>query len=228
MTITDRNLPAGTLLKATHKKAAYLAEIKSYQDERNLTLEVLEGSTELAGRQFNSLSKAAMAITGNSVNGWRFWTIAGEPPEAKGHTMRDGSPRLPSKSVVKGKTPGELGEEAARQDARVEEVAGIDQPTAAADAGFGNGGVFTADAKRTKRQRTFTPIKRTAQQGGVAEGATRMWCHGCQGSFIASGDVDGYKHDDARCPNGHRVGDMREAALGVERIEGSIEVDANA
>ncbi len=58
MTITDRNLQPQTLLKATHKGASYLAEVKAYQDEKHVTLEGLE-PTGIAGRTWTSLSAAA-------------------------------------------------------------------------------------------------------------------------------------------------------------------------
>lgn len=84
MTITDRNLPAGTLLKATHKKAICLAEIVAFEAPEKLTVEIIESAGRgLDGSQYSSLSKAAMAITGNSVNGWRWWSIAGQEPKAK-------------------------------------------------------------------------------------------------------------------------------------------------
>lgn len=217
--ITDRNLKPTTLLKAEYKKATYLAEIKSYQDEKNLTLEILEGSTELAGRQFSSLSKAAMAITGNSVNGWRFWTVAAEAhgkvkPEDVVSRIDDilTEPK-PTVTRVEGAV------DLSGPEPAPEQLAGVDLPTAAQDAGFGNGGAFTADAKRKSKPKVFNPIKRTAQQGGLEEGETRMWCAGCMASFKTELAPDAFKADEATCPNGHNVGEMREAAAGQAVVD---------
>ncbi len=78
MTITDRNLKPTTLLKATHKGASYLAEVKAFLDEKHISLEGLE-PIGIQGRTWTSLSAAACDITGNSVNGWRFWALAAPP-----------------------------------------------------------------------------------------------------------------------------------------------------
>lgn len=81
MTITNRNLNAGDRLIATHKKATYAAEVLSPDP---LKIEIVEAyRIDLVGATFSSLSKAAMAITGNSVNGWRFWTVVGAPAAAE-------------------------------------------------------------------------------------------------------------------------------------------------
>ena len=52
--------PLGTEFRATHKGQTHLARVDS-------------GSLSLNGRRFESPSAAATAITGNPVNGWRFW-----------------------------------------------------------------------------------------------------------------------------------------------------------
>jgi hypothetical protein len=53
-------LPSGTELRSTYKGKAYLARVNS-------------GALVLQGRRFDSLSAAAISITGNPVNGWTFW-----------------------------------------------------------------------------------------------------------------------------------------------------------
>jgi hypothetical protein len=54
-------LPNGTLLRATHKGSSYQAMI-------------LDGEwVGEDGKTHTSPSSAASAITGNNVNGWRFW-----------------------------------------------------------------------------------------------------------------------------------------------------------
>lgn len=52
--------PAGTEFRVTYKGKTYLARV--------------EGSAlVLEGKRHDSPSSAAVAITGNNVNGWRFW-----------------------------------------------------------------------------------------------------------------------------------------------------------
>ena len=53
-------LPAGTELRATYKGQTYLARVAS-------------GALTLNGKRFDSLSAAAVSITGSPVNGWTFW-----------------------------------------------------------------------------------------------------------------------------------------------------------
>jgi hypothetical protein len=52
--------PSGTEFRATYKGQAYLARIEN-------------GSLILNGKKHNSLSAAAVSITGSAVNGWNFW-----------------------------------------------------------------------------------------------------------------------------------------------------------
>lgn len=55
-------LPVGTELRATHKGKVYLARVAG-------------GALLLDGSSFGSVSAAAMEITGNPVNGWKFWDV---------------------------------------------------------------------------------------------------------------------------------------------------------
>lgn len=52
--------PAGTLFRATHKGKTYTGTVE-------------DGAMRVDGRSYPSPSQAAVAITGNSVNGWIFW-----------------------------------------------------------------------------------------------------------------------------------------------------------
>jgi hypothetical protein len=52
--------PAGTEFRATYKGQTYLARVEG-------------GTLLLSGTRFDSPSAAAMSITQNPVNGWRFW-----------------------------------------------------------------------------------------------------------------------------------------------------------
>jgi len=52
--------PSGTLFRATHKGQLYEGKVQL-------------GKLWIGGHPYNSLSAAAVAVTGNPVNGWRFW-----------------------------------------------------------------------------------------------------------------------------------------------------------
>ncbi len=68
MPIKDRNLKPGTRLIARYHKQAY-------------TCEVVEGEGGKVhyslpdGREFKSASAAGTAVTGQSCNGWAFWSL---------------------------------------------------------------------------------------------------------------------------------------------------------
>jgi len=52
--------PAGTEFRARYKGRPYSGRVE-------------DGGLVVDGRRFDSPSPAAMAITGNNVNGWKFW-----------------------------------------------------------------------------------------------------------------------------------------------------------
>jgi hypothetical protein len=52
--------PQGTEFRAAHKGHIYFGKVE-------------DGSLVINGQRFSSPSLAAVSITGNSVNGWRFW-----------------------------------------------------------------------------------------------------------------------------------------------------------
>ncbi|MCX8115003.1 MAG: DUF4357 domain-containing protein, partial [Burkholderiaceae bacterium] len=52
--------PHGTEFRATHKGQMHKGVVQN-------------GALVLNGKRFNSPSAAAVSITGNPVNGWRFW-----------------------------------------------------------------------------------------------------------------------------------------------------------
>ena len=68
-------LPAGTELRATYKGQTHLARIAS-------------GALVFDGKRFNSPSAAAMAITGNPVNGWTFWECR-LPGQGRWRSLKD-------------------------------------------------------------------------------------------------------------------------------------------
>jgi len=66
--------PAGTRLSGRYRGQEFIAEV--------VTAEGGEGARalEFQGSQYASLSAAAKAITGSSVNGWRFWKVVEPQP----------------------------------------------------------------------------------------------------------------------------------------------------
>lgn len=75
MAITNRNLPAGTVLVARYKGETH--KVLVLESENGLGYE-LDGGTI-----FKSLSSAGSAVMkGTACNGWRFWSVEGEEPEA--------------------------------------------------------------------------------------------------------------------------------------------------
>jgi rubrerythrin len=85
MTITNRNLQPGTRLEAKYRGQSHEARV--CQDG---VIELIAPRPAGAQQYFKSLSKAANAITGNSVNGWRFWSIAGSTNPAVRQAVADG------------------------------------------------------------------------------------------------------------------------------------------
>ena len=75
MPIENRSLEAGMRFAARYKKETYLAEVVETPEGLRFRLE--------DGREFKSLSSAGKAITGGAVNGWRFWSAAGEDPQGQ-------------------------------------------------------------------------------------------------------------------------------------------------
>jgi len=59
--------PEGTLLKARFKREEYKAEVV------RASLEPSRRAIRFKGREYKTMTEAAKAITGNNVNGWRFW-----------------------------------------------------------------------------------------------------------------------------------------------------------
>jgi len=75
-------LPEGTKLRAQYKGGLYLAEIRNgrWLDE--------------SGAEHTSPSAAATSVTGNNVNGWRFWE-ARRPQDSEWRKI-DALPKSPS------------------------------------------------------------------------------------------------------------------------------------
>lgn len=102
--ITDRNLEQGMKLAARFKKVDYTAEVveAEHDDVAGSKDEGLR--IKLAdGRVFRSVSSAAQAITGGSINGWRFWSLA----EAAGRATKAKEPKGPVEEAAECERPTE-------------------------------------------------------------------------------------------------------------------------
>jgi hypothetical protein len=66
--------PTGSQLSARYRGQEFIAEV--------IAAEGGEGARvlEFQGARYASLSAAAKVITGNSVNGWRFWKVVKPQP----------------------------------------------------------------------------------------------------------------------------------------------------
>ena len=76
-----RELPTlGTRLSGRYRGQEFFAEVVKAEGGEGAP------AVECQGARYRSLSAAAKAITGNSVNGWRFWKVVkpqmAEEPEA--------------------------------------------------------------------------------------------------------------------------------------------------
>ncbi len=77
MAIENRNLEPGTTLVARYKKQGYRAEVVAGEDGK-VRYRLADG------REFGTPSAAASAVMGGvAANGWRFWSLEGELPQAK-------------------------------------------------------------------------------------------------------------------------------------------------
>src|SRR5688572_15036373 len=75
--ITDRKLKPGMQLKGRYKQQEYLCNVEAGGEDKLAF--VLED-----GRGFKSPSSAASALMeGKAVNGWLFWSLAGQAPAAQ-------------------------------------------------------------------------------------------------------------------------------------------------
>ena len=78
MAITNGNLPVGTRLVADYKKTRYVCTVEQAEEGEGVVYALEDG------KKFKSPSAAGSAVMGGTAcNGWRFWTVEGEEPEAK-------------------------------------------------------------------------------------------------------------------------------------------------
>lgn len=92
MPIENRNLAPGTRLVATYKKRHHACMVSAGEDDKLVfTLE--------DGRAFKSPSAAGSAVMGGSAcNGWKFWSVVGEPAAIDASTK-------PAKAAAKPRPP---------------------------------------------------------------------------------------------------------------------------
>ena len=67
--------PIGAHLSAHYRGQEFFAEVVAAEDREGAH------AVECQGVRYRSLSAAAKAITGNSVNGWRFWKVVEPQPK---------------------------------------------------------------------------------------------------------------------------------------------------
>jgi hypothetical protein len=85
VTIEDRNLKTGTKLVAKYKGQEHACTVKSTKDGLRFVLE--------DGTEYKSPSSAGSAVMGGSAcNGWRFWSLEGDP-KPKASPTRSTTPK---------------------------------------------------------------------------------------------------------------------------------------
>jgi hypothetical protein len=95
MPITNRDLPEGTRLVAKYKKQAFVCTVE--EDAEGKRTYVVDG------KAFASPSAAGSHVMGGTAcNGWRFWTVEGEEPQATE------KPAQPKANGAKARKPAKL------------------------------------------------------------------------------------------------------------------------
>ena len=96
MPIENRDLAAGTVLKARHKGQEHSCEVVKTADGLRYRL--------ADGKESNSPSSAGREITGGvAVNGWRFWSLEGDLKPRKAKAEKPATKKAPAKKAAKGK-----------------------------------------------------------------------------------------------------------------------------
>jgi hypothetical protein len=99
MVIENRDLAAGTRLVAQYKGVDRSCEVVHGEDGVRYRLD--------DGNEYRSPSSAGRAVTGGvAVNGWRFWSVAGEGPVRRQKAKapkKAAAKKAPAKKPAKGK-----------------------------------------------------------------------------------------------------------------------------
>jgi hypothetical protein len=95
MPLENRDLGAGTVLVARHKKQEFTCEVVETPDGLRYRLQ--------DGSEHKSPSSAGRVVTnGVAVNGWRFWSLQGDLKPAK--ATKEPKAKAPTKAPAKKKT----------------------------------------------------------------------------------------------------------------------------
>jgi hypothetical protein len=93
MPIENRDLAAGTVLKARHKKQDFVCEVVQTDDGLRY---------RVGDKDFNSPSSAGREVTGGvAVNGWRFWSLEGTLKERAPKPAKERKPKADKPAKTK-------------------------------------------------------------------------------------------------------------------------------
>jgi hypothetical protein len=190
--IANRNdVQPGARLTASYRGRTWLAEVA----EGGILI-TDNMHPDLDGQIFKSLSTAANAITGNSVNGWRFWSLA--EPGAGNQRDREGHERTAEDTGAdddewSAGTPDPTDEEEEAWQIGPNDAPGLEDQV-------------EFDGRPAPHQGQPAPrlqrnIKRTANQRGIPASQVRFFCSACMKSFLSPEDGQGPE----ACPEGHPV-----------------------
>lgn len=184
-------IKAGTLLTAKYRGIEHILEA-----EAGVEANTLEYRDVATGNTYSSLSKAANAITGNSVNGWRFWSFAASPAGKVGESGEP-SPEGPRRS------------RRAKQVGSIEELASAPSIDALPDAKPSKASKAAKAPRKSRKPSSTAPIYLSPVQSGLEEGQARYFCRGCMETFIADAGLN-LKDPTTACGNGHTIAAMTE------------------
>jgi len=89
MPITNRNLPAGTVLAGRYKGQTYRCTV--LENEGRLAYSLEDNSIHPSPS-----AAASKVMGGTSANGWRFWSLEGDLPEKSSKTVKAETAKTPS------------------------------------------------------------------------------------------------------------------------------------
>ena len=98
MAIENRNLPVGTRLVAKYKKQAYVCTLEAGEEDGAVVFVLEDGS-----KHKSPSAAGSKVMGGKAVNGWRFWSVEGEAPEAPADAGAEKPAKTRSRSKSKAK-----------------------------------------------------------------------------------------------------------------------------
>ena len=93
MPITNRNLPAGTVLAARYKGQTYRCTV--LENEGKLAYSLEDNSIHPSPS-----AAASKVMGGTSANGWRFWSLEGDLPEKAAKATSEKAPKAKHESIA--------------------------------------------------------------------------------------------------------------------------------